>query len=189
MSKGDKMKLLFNCLIFCWLTNFSYSEAISPTEIHAQIKEVLPQGWQMVSDHSNLIIYREKKVEFLNPVSLPAKSHERLLKEYGWKESLIVKLRFVPKLHKDELQKIINIRSEQIKKIKDDITIHDKSKYGLLAKIRQKFLVPQYFNTRYSIYLHRTDRGNYPFWPKEARNELQIILKKLNLLMKKYDHK
>ena len=62
---------------------------IEPKRIADEIRNILPNNWHCVSDHSIIYISYDKEVTLLNPISLPtAESQEEILKDFGFKSIL-----------------------------------------------------------------------------------------------------
>lgn len=144
------------------------------------VRQKLPAGWRCTYDFQSVVIMHEEPVTLLNTLSLPgSERNEAFFRTHGIQSSYLFVMKFVPRLSHEEQNALFEGRKnavnearagrERLKPIGDDI-------YG-------KWFVPEYYNQRFSIDLHRTDS-----WPLQVvapagvvqeRNDIFALLESL----------
>lgn len=158
-----------------------------PAEIVTALRPSIPSGWTVKSDPRSIVIRREQQVTLLNPISLPAMETDDLLREFGLKSDYHIVLVFKERMSDQQYAELKTRRDAAIKTIDDDPRIDGKTKFGMLNREQQKHWLPTYFNSRYSIYLHRSDSPPLKVYPLSAAEERNRILESLSQLMKEYE--
>ena len=148
------------------------------------VKKKLPDGWTCTYDHSEVIIKRNNPVLMANVVSIPYGPLEKYAKENGWKSSYLMTLHFVPKLSSKQYNSLMLFKKKQLSKVSPNVAF---GKHVEANQVNEQFLVPRYFNSRYSVYLYKTDDAScLKVFPKSVEEETKLVLRIIESLLKKY---
>jgi len=158
-----------------------------PSEIAAALQSDIPEGWTVKADSSCITISRDAQITLLNPVSLPGGDLEKLLRDFGHKTDYLIVLTFRERMTDEQYAQLKANRDRAIKKIADNQKIDGKTKYGMMRQERNRHPLPTHFNSRFSIYLHRTDPPPLQVYPKSAADERAKILEAVSKLMTKHE--
>ena len=126
------------------------------------------------------MISRDEPVTQLNMISLPPMKQERLLREFGMRIHDQIVLLFRPRLSKRQLRALKTWGKREVSSVDDD------PKHSRSSLEWRKFLLPQYFTDRSSIYVHRTDDGPIRIFPESAAAERDAVLKIMGTLFRKH---
>jgi len=161
------------------------SKPVYPTEVAAVLRKELPAGWRCTADHNCIVICRDEQVTRLNLISLPLLKREDLLAEFGHKTDYLIVLVFRPRLSDKQVEELRSVRDHAVEKIRPE----DDMKHSRTSQESRKYLVPDYFNSQFSIYLNRTDDGSSAIYPESAAKERDAILAVLSRMVERYgDH-
>jgi hypothetical protein len=159
-----------------------------PSEIVTALQPNIPAGWTVRTDARSVVITRDEQITLLNPISLPMHdSKEEILREFGQKTDYLVVLVFKERMTDEQYAELQVKRDNAIKKIGDNEKINGKAKWGMMIREKNRHPLPAYFNSRFSIYLHRTDPPPLEVYPKSAADERAKIFHSVSKLMKKYE--
>lgn len=187
------MKTLVTIILFCsWFNIYSQEKEKQPNigdyadsrEIGRYIKGKLPDGWTCTYDYTEIVIKRDKPITVVNGVNLPI-DRNRTLKDYGMQTSYFMTLHFVPKLKKEQYDSLLLFQKNQLSKVSPDDAYN---KYEETNKIIRQFLIPRYYNSRFSVYFHQTDTGYLKVIPKSVEQETKLVLQIIESLLKKYSN-
>jgi len=160
---------------------------VFPSEIVTALQPIIPAGWTVKADARSIVIARDEQITLLNPISLPPLELEDLLREFGRKTDYLIILVFKERMTDEQYADLKAKRDKAIRKIVDNPKIDGKTKYSMVNREKDKYPLPMYFNSRFSIYLHRTDPPPLKVYPESAADERTKILKELLKLMRKYE--
>ncbi|MBN2308851.1 MAG: hypothetical protein JXR94_07780 [Candidatus Hydrogenedentes bacterium] len=169
------------------------SRPAEPGAIAEALSEDLPAGWRCITDLDCIVIFREEKVTLLNPSGLPGLpgwrgiDGDEILREYGLESQYMMVLVFRPRLSDEQYAKLVESRDTALRKIGEDGDLDTKETAYNLTTEKERHPIPEYFNERYSIYVHRTDRPCFLVYPEAAAQERDRILATLSQFMEKYE--
>jgi len=158
-----------------------------PTEIAKAMQQDIPLGWTIRSDARSIVITRDQQVTLLNPISLPLMELDDVLREFGQKSDYLIILVFRERMTNKDYAELKVKRKHALKVISDNPNVDGKTKYGMLNRESDKYLLPTYFNARFSIYLHRTDRPPLKVYPASASDVRAKILDSVSRVMRAYE--
>lgn len=159
-----------------------------PSEIVAALRPNIPAGWTVRSDARAIVISRDEQIILLNPINLPLMELKDILRDFGQKTDYLIMLVFKERMADKQYADLKAKRAEAIKEITNNPKLDGKTKYGMLNDEDDRHPLPTYFNSRFSIYLHRTDPPPLEVHPESAANQRTQVLLALSKMMTEYDH-
>ena len=162
-------------------------KAVNPADIAKTLRSKLPTGWTLKSDALAIVIARDEPVTLLNLISLPSHDYAEVLPEFGRKTDYLILLVFIPRMDDQQFLELKGRRDAAFRKIAADRRIDGKTKYGHASQERRRNPLPDYFNSRFSAYLHRTDGPDSRVFPESAALERDAILGALSDVMDTYE--
>ena len=145
---------------------------IYPSEIAALLKTELPEGWHCSADNNGIVIIRDEQVTLLNLISLPPGGWDELANQRGTRTDYMITLAFRPRLSNKQIDELKVLQKKAVSAVRPD----DDLKHSRTIMESEKYLIPNYYNSRFSIYLTRTDDGATKIFPESAENERDAIL-------------
>jgi len=168
---------LFTVSVFAQENN----KPIYPPEIAAVLKKELPAGWRCSSDHNCIVISRDEQVTLVSLVSLPPAEWKELIDRFGIKTDYIILLVFRPRLSDEQIEELKKLRDQSVERIRPS----DDLKHGTTGLESRKYLLPNYQNSRFSIYLSRTDDQISKIFPESVEKERDVVLSVLSKIIEK----
>ena len=174
--------LLTTFLALLTITGFAQENTpIYPFEISAILKPILPTGWRCSADNNGIVITRDEQVTLLNLASLPPGGLGRLANQFGKKTDYMIILAFRPRLSDKQIDGLKALQADAVSAVRPT----DDPKHSRSTLEAEKYVLPNYYNSRFSIYMTRTDDGMTKIFPVSAENERDTILAALSKMIEK----
>jgi hypothetical protein len=155
-----------------------------PEDYAAIVRPQLPPGWHCTYDFRTLVISHDDQVTFLNTIGLPsAERNDEFFKKHGVQGPYLIVMKFVSRLSAADQRALADRRRQAVEEAR---TGREREKYTG-SDVYERHFVPEYFNHRFSIDLHTSDRWPLKLVaPADVVKQRDAIMKLLQANLQKY---
>ena len=155
------------------------------------IKNFLPDGWEIQNDDTTIILYRKKPVRMLSPVSLPPLEDKELWEQFSWESNYIITIRFASIMSFESYAKLKTLRASAIEERAklEGVKKGSKMYWSLRNSISKAFLLPEYQGKRYSIYLNFTGEDYCLIRPEDPKIVRESVIQIIEKSFSSYEQK
>ena len=174
---------------FCTLVLFHGLSQATPEldTLAASIREEVTEAeWQIVIDWKSISLIR-KKVQFLNPISLPpVESEEQWWKQRAFTSDYRITVTLDTKLSQEEHDELCRAKQGLIAKRTEGTEPGTRDHYGISKAANGIIRLPSHYLGRYSVYVYSSDDRFFRLRPDSVKVVRDKVVEVLNRSCSEY---